>query len=279
MGAMTSISAPDSSDKPTEPSSPDDPAIATIEALDEVLGELSEHHEYMPLWEYCEGAMTALVCTRSEVPEAEWLQVLLDLDPDSLDPATGFSSEAQRTRFLMNWYAREAQIRQSLEMPVESPDDPHMLDPAFVDIRGLIASQPREEGAPEIEDAESLPSFAYAWARGFMTVVSTWEEEWAPPRDKAIAADMADTLECIEALCEEDTDPPTLNLYDEEGPPTVSQQRLEKVGEALWAVYDLYAIAKSLGPRIDPVRNEAKTGRNDPCPCGSGKKYKKCCGA
>ena len=21
----------------------------------------------------------------------------------------------------------------------------------------------------------------------------------------------------------------------------------------------------------------AKTGRNDPCPCGSGKKYKKCC--
>lgn len=25
------------------------------------------------------------------------------------------------------------------------------------------------------------------------------------------------------------------------------------------------------------VREEAKTGRNDPCPCGSGKKYKKCC--
>lgn len=24
---------------------------------------------------------------------------------------------------------------------------------------------------------------------------------------------------------------------------------------------------------------EAKIGRNDPCPCGSGKKYKKCCGA
>jgi uncharacterized protein YecA (UPF0149 family) len=22
-----------------------------------------------------------------------------------------------------------------------------------------------------------------------------------------------------------------------------------------------------------------KVGRNDPCPCGSGKKYKKCCGA
>ncbi|MEL7569873.1 MAG: SEC-C metal-binding domain-containing protein, partial [Eubacteriaceae bacterium] len=25
--------------------------------------------------------------------------------------------------------------------------------------------------------------------------------------------------------------------------------------------------------------NKNKVGRNDPCPCGSGKKYKKCCGA
>jgi hypothetical protein len=27
------------------------------------------------------------------------------------------------------------------------------------------------------------------------------------------------------------------------------------------------------------IRNEGKTGRNEPCPCGSGKKYKRCCGA
>jgi len=25
------------------------------------------------------------------------------------------------------------------------------------------------------------------------------------------------------------------------------------------------------------IRKEIKVGRNDPCPCGSGKKYKKCC--
>lgn len=28
-----------------------------------------------------------------------------------------------------------------------------------------------------------------------------------------------------------------------------------------------------------PVHKEKKAGRNDPCPCGSGRKYKKCCGA
>ena len=33
------------------------------------------------------------------------------------------------------------------------------------------------------------------------------------------------------------------------------------------------------GSAISPQKNnEAKVGRNDPCPCGSGKKYKKCCG-
>ena len=31
------------------------------------------------------------------------------------------------------------------------------------------------------------------------------------------------------------------------------------------------------GPR-QPVKADKKVGRNDPCPCGSGKKYKKCCG-
>lgn len=31
--------------------------------------------------------------------------------------------------------------------------------------------------------------------------------------------------------------------------------------------------------RLDKQAVSNKTGRNEPCPCGSGKKYKKCCGA
>jgi len=34
------------------------------------------------------------------------------------------------------------------------------------------------------------------------------------------------------------------------------------------------------GTRPGPARRAApRTGRNDPCPCGSGRKFKKCCGA
>ena len=38
---------------------------------------------------------------------------------------------------------------------------------------------------------------------------------------------------------------------------------------------ELYKIEKSSKTIVKPP----KVGRNDPCPCGSGKKYKKCCGA
>jgi preprotein translocase subunit SecA len=32
------------------------------------------------------------------------------------------------------------------------------------------------------------------------------------------------------------------------------------------------------GKKVEPIRNKMdKVGRNDPCPCGSGKKYKNCC--
>jgi preprotein translocase subunit SecA len=31
-------------------------------------------------------------------------------------------------------------------------------------------------------------------------------------------------------------------------------------------------------PRRRLAQKSAKVGRNNPCPCGSGKKYKKCCG-
>jgi preprotein translocase subunit SecA len=53
-------------------------------------------------------------------------------------------------------------------------------------------------------------------------------------------------------------------------PPDASQQRAsEIVSEANEAV------AKA---KAQPIRTGPKVGRNDPCPCGSGKKYKQCCG-
>jgi len=47
----------------------------------------------------------------------------------------------------------------------------------------------------------------------------------------------------------------------------------------LSAVHRWHAEERQVAPLHDkPAYAGAKTGRNDPCPCGSGKKYKKCCG-
>lgn len=44
---------------------------------------------------------------------------------------------------------------------------------------------------------------------------------------------------------------------------------------------EMSGMASTLGFQRSPkpITNENKVGRNDPCPCGSGKKHKKCCGA
>ena len=40
-----------------------------------------------------------------------------------------------------------------------------------------------------------------------------------------------------------------------------------------------YYVDGKMAPPETVIRSEPRVGRNDPCPCGSGKKYKKCCGA
>ncbi len=58
------------------------------------------------------------------------------------------------------------------------------------------------------------------------------------------------------------------------------QRRRREAPAAAPARLTFSAPAKSAGaPPGATVKKEAKVGRNDPCPCGSGKKYKKCHGA
>ncbi len=33
----------------------------------------------------------------------------------------------------------------------------------------------------------------------------------------------------------------------------------------------------TLPPPVEPIKGQREPARNDPCPCGSGKKYKHCC--
>ena len=52
----------------------------------------------------------------------------------------------------------------------------------------------------------------------------------------------------------------------------MQEVKREKVAKETGAVGSSDSVVKK-----QPVRSSGKAGPNDPCPCGSGKKYKKCC--
>ncbi|WP_313300670.1 YecA family protein [Diaphorobacter sp.] len=274
------------------PESPDafDQALSNdaLDELDGILDDVRSRNEETPQWEFCDGFLTALVCTRRPLPVAEWLPMLLgdgplieDAPEDGPLPLQGdiFKDEAQQARFLELCQMRLDEIAGQLDTEVDSLDEDDAFQPECLDMRGAIAGLPEKERAEMQVEGEDVPSFAQVWALGFMFAVENWPEEWAAPRDKEAARWIDDSLERIVAITEDDTGKPAVNLYDENGPASTSQERVEQVGEAIWACYDLRQIWKSFGPRVETIRKPHEPGRNDPCPCGSGKKYKKCHGA
>jgi uncharacterized protein YecA (UPF0149 family) len=60
------------------------------------------------------------------------------------------------------------------------------------------------------------------------------------------------------------------------------QEKLDDIARKARTPEELEAEAKLIKetPKVEPIhKDKGETGRNDPCPCGSGKKFKKCCGA
>lgn len=255
-----------------------------LEELDNMLEDLRTREDEIPQWEFCDGFLAAVVCTRREIPVAEWLPMLLG-DGEALEVAEGqplpkldvFKDEAQQARFLELALLRLNEIREQLDAPIKSLQDEAAFQPEIMDTRGALLLLPEAERA-ELAD-EEVPSLAQVWALGFMFVVENWAEEWAAPRDKEAAQMLDAAMEFIVNLTEDDDGEPELNLYDEAGPASTSQDRLDAFGEAIWAVYDLRQLWRSMGPRVETIVKGDLPGRNDPCSCGSGKKFKKCCGA
>ena len=252
--------------------------------IDQMLDNMRERAEEIPQWEFVDGVLTALVCTRRPVPVEEFLPMVVG-DGEELERAAdgslpvlpAFADRAQQDRFLELWNIRWAEVVAQLDADVKSLEEDDTFQPDAMDMRGAIASLPEDE-RQEME-GQDIPSFGQVWALGFMFVVENWADEWTPPRDKEAARWLNDALDSVVALTEDDTGTPTVCMYDENGPASTSQERVETFGEAIWAVYDLRQIWKSMGPRQETIIKGDVPGRNDPCSCGSGKKYKKCCGA
>ncbi len=115
------------------------------------------------------------------------------------------------------------------------------------------------------------------WAQGFMAGVSLCHQDW-----QALLEDTEGNKAFmpIYILGADDLTPEMEKLVETR---EQCSQLAELIPESIawiyrfWQPYRYAALQhpKTAGSRVGGI----KVGRNDPCPCGSGKKFKKCCGA
>jgi uncharacterized protein len=123
------------------------------------------------------------------------------------------------------------------------------------------------------DDGAPLPE---GWAHAFLEAAGLRLDAWRPllesERDGHI-------LIPLFAFCTDDGEPvlPDMTAKERE---TIRRNASDMIADTVLAVADYWErVAQGLDPLPrEPVRVAATPGRNDPCSCGSGLKYKKCCG-
>ena len=124
------------------------------------------------------------------------------------------------------------------------------------------------------EETDDALDVGRDWAMGFFRGVELREAAWDRWLDDNAWVDevftLLDQLASGEILPEDPTVAPT---------PIAYRQRLDIIGSLPGMLADLQRHRiDALTPR-EPLRRADTPERNAPCPCGSGRKYKKCCGA
>lgn len=115
------------------------------------------------------------------------------------------------------------------------------------------------------------------WAKGFLVGVDMrpiiWKEFFQD--DEQVAS-----MVPIWALAYEHDPDPKMRSYKEPVTPELREELVVGAAEGAMRIYRYFLPKQDqyLGPSRTFVRPGPKTGRNDPCPCGAGKKFKKCCG-
>ena len=118
------------------------------------------------------------------------------------------------------------------------------------------------------------------WATGFVRGTRFSNEHWVGLFDDE---DHGGMIVPIFALANENNPDPDLRSFEEPVTPEKRETLLVHLAAATTRIYRYFQphrkfYARQVKESKTFRREQPKVGRNDPCPCGSGKKYKKCCG-
>jgi len=121
-------------------------------------------------------------------------------------------------------------------------------------------------------DTDEMP-LPFDWAEGFMTGIGLRVKAWEPLlHSKTEIALMLPIL----GLCSDEDGEPVLPLDQEERERLIDEAP-ERLPQCVRSIAAYWRARRGDAPTVPP-RARRKIGRNDPCPCGSGKKFKLCCG-
>lgn len=118
------------------------------------------------------------------------------------------------------------------------------------------------------------------WAEGFMRGTAFNRFYW---NDLMQNEEQGGLFVTLFALCNEHNPDPELRPYKEPVSEELREKLLISLAAGVMHTYRYFEPDRRMTAELAEHegtyrREKAKIGRNDPCPCGSGKKYKKCCG-
>ena len=240
---------------------------AETDELFELMGDPSLNDDAMSI-DMADGYMTAIAAGPSPVLVHVWLEDIF------AQPTLPLPHDPERQqRLLQLLMHRYADIQAALAVrPAEAS-----VDALYTPLSSVVAegdcitpyqlnAQGDRTGDWELKD----------WAEGFRRAVAenrAWDSLMDDPESAMLLAPLV--------------------LFQKGYNPDRREMQIDDEGDLfaylVHSVYEMHAHWRdprhrvgrgvSAPPEAPWVRETPKLGRNDPCPCGSGKKYKKCCGA
>lgn len=229
-----------------------------IDELEDALLALRDDRDTLDV-SMLDGFLVGVLLQPEPVPPSEWLPVVFDA-PEGEPTVPGDADHAKRVIDLVMRHHDNL----AAHIAAREPFDPIVFDAD-------------DEEAPTAErDDELLP--LWPWAAGFMDAVEAFPgllDRYG--EDDDVQAAMVHIVRHLRTD-PDDTSDDALQLerdreeIDLEVPLADLDDAIEQL---VLAVMDIADVTR---PRRPVERAQPKVGRNDPCPCGSGRKYKQCHG-
>lgn len=240
---------------------------ADWEALDNILASPPINGNVLSL-EAIDGLIAAAVCGPSGVSTMEIIELMFE---DRSVPE--FENREAFEKLLSLVMRRWNEYAQMLKLPGDQLKDEDWVQPFLYNADPKDVAEAKAWKVPAKITGETIRPGDWdgrSWASGFMLCVEAFHAEWFALGDV--------DPECMSLLG------PALMTelgFNPENPRAKFDPE-KCLADALGLLPTFAALYRELdaaGSRVPVTRAEPKVGRNDPCPCESGKKFKKCCGA